>query len=84
MSAQSIIFKFLNKFFKLSALSLVLLLMVISEAFILFKAKIIDGTTPPAPNIKIFLPATSIFEFLIPSSNPPISVLWPTTISLSK
>ena len=32
---------------------MVLLLIVIPETFILFKAQIIDGTTPPAPNIKI-------------------------------
>ena len=41
--------------FNSSALFLVLLLILILETFILFKAKIIDGTTPPAPKIKIFL-----------------------------
>ena len=39
---------------KFSAFCFVLLLIIISEAIILLRAKINDETTPPAPNIKIF------------------------------
>ena len=58
----STILIFLNKSFKLSALLLVLLLIITSDTFILFKAKIIDGTTPPAPNTKAFLFIKSNFK----------------------
>ena len=40
----------------------------------------IDGTTPPAPNINIFLPEMSYFVYLIANSKPAISVLWPIVI----
>ena len=46
-------------------LCLVLLVIIISETSILFKAKIIEGTTPPAPKIKTFLPIISNWRFLI-------------------
>ena len=41
----------------------------------------IEGTTPPAPKIKIFLPLISKFKSLIALVNPNISVLCPTKIS---
>ena len=40
-------------------------------------AKIIEGTTPPAPSINIFLLVRLYLEYLIANSNPAISVLWP-------
>ena len=43
----------------------------------LSKEKIIEGTTPPAPKIKIDLCKTLIFECLKPNSNPATSVLCP-------
>ena len=51
--------KLSNKFFSASALALVLFIIVIFEAFILFRVKIIDETTPPAPNISIVFPFIS-------------------------
>ena len=72
---QSIISNSLNNPFKYSALDFVLLLNKILETFIFFKAKIIDGTTPPAPKIKTFLFLISYFVLLNPSSKPAISVL---------
>ena len=68
----------------MSAFCLVLLETIISETFILFKAKIIEGTTPPAPNMKIFLPSILKFKFLIALVKPDISVLCPTKISSVK
>ena len=50
----------------------------------MFKAKIIEGTTPPAPKIKIFLPLILKFKFLIALVKPNISVLCPTKLSLLK
>ena len=48
-----------NIFFKSTAFSLVLLLKVILATSKLFNAIRIDGTTPPAPKINIFLSLTS-------------------------
>ena len=81
---QSNISKLLNCDFKFSAFFLVLLLIIIFETFIFFKAKIIEGTTPPAPKIKIFLPSILKFKFLIALVKPAISVLCPTKLSLFK
>ena len=50
----------------------------------MFKAKIIEGTTPPAPKIKIFLPLILKFKSLIALVKPNISVLYPTKISSVK
>ena len=58
-SPHLIIVKSLNIFFISSALDSVLLHNKTFEAFILIRAKMIEGTTPPAPIIKIFLLATS-------------------------
>jgi len=46
-------------FLSCSAFFFVLLLKIILSAPIFFKAKIIEGTTPPAPKINIFLPFIS-------------------------
>ena len=57
---------------------------IIFETHIIFKAKMIEGTTPPAPNIKTILFFTSYFEYFIPNSKPDISVLWPRTFPFCK
>ena len=44
--------------------------------------KIIEETTPPAPNIKILLSLRLYFEYLIANSKPAASVLWPIIFPL--
>ena len=56
----------------------------ILEACILFKAKIIDGTTPPAPNINTFLSVKLNFDFSTLILKPSISVLCPINLSFFK
>ena len=75
VSFQSTRFSSENFFFKSNALFLVLFLIKIFSTFILFKATIIDGTTPPAPIIRTFFLFALYLQCLIESSKPAISVL---------
>ena len=69
-----------SKTFKFFVFSAVLFFKKIFSTPILFKATIIDGTTPPAPIIRAFLLFAINLQCLIANSKPAMSVLCPISL----